>query len=202
MSVLTGVTLLGRISSCLADQPEPVVSILEKRHRHVVLQQWDLSCGAAALATILNYQHGDSVTERKIALAMMGREEYIANPTVVTYRQGFSLLDLKRFVDARGYAGTGLGQLTLEHLVEHAPIIVPISVYGYQHFVVFRGMDRDRVLLADPAFGNRTMSRSRFERNWLTSPGLGHIGFYVQRSDGLIPPDRLTPQASVRATPR
>ena len=37
------------------------------RHDNVVVQEWDLSCGAAALATILNYQYDDPVSEREIA---------------------------------------------------------------------------------------------------------------------------------------
>jgi predicted double-glycine peptidase len=200
--VSIGAALFGLSWPCLADQPEPVRSILELRHRNVVIQRWDLSCGAAALATILNFQHGDAVTEREIAIEMMGRDEYLANPAIVTYRKGFSLLDLKRFVDDRGYNGVGLGQLTLEHLLEYAPIIVPISAHGYQHFVVFRGVRGNRVLLADPAFGNRTMSLSRFQRNWLTFSDFGHIGFRVERTDGLIPPDRLALERADPAMPR
>jgi len=173
-----------------AQEPRVVRSLLEQRHHNVVIQRWDLSCGAAALATILNFQHGDSVSEREIAVGMMSRDEYLANPEIVTFRQGFSLLDLQRFVAARGYNGVGLGQLAIDDLVEHAPIIVPISSKGYQHFVIFRGLQDDRVLLADPAFGNRTVSRSRFESEWLVFPELGRIGFYVERSDGLAPPNR------------
>ncbi|MEJ2129986.1 MAG: C39 family peptidase [Woeseiaceae bacterium] len=171
----------------------PVRSLIEIRENNVVIQQWDLSCGAAALATILNYQHGDPVSERDIAIGMMGRDEYIENPAIVTYRQGFSLLDMKRFVDGRGYNGVGLGQLNFESLVEYAPIIVPISMHGYQHFVVFQGVQDGRVLLADPAFGNRKMSRTRFERLWLSFPEVGRVGFYVEHTDGLTHPNRLHP---------
>jgi predicted double-glycine peptidase len=46
---------------------QPVLSILEKRHHNVVLQQWELSCAAAALATVLRYQHGIPATERTVA---------------------------------------------------------------------------------------------------------------------------------------
>src|SRR5690625_4795435 len=76
----------------------PVKSLLEIRHQHVILQEWDLSCGAAALATLLNYQYGDQITEKKIAKSLMSREEYLKNPAIVRIREGFSLLDLKRFV--------------------------------------------------------------------------------------------------------
>ena len=177
-----------------AQDSRPVASLIEIRERNVVVQEWDLSCGAAALATILNYQHGDPVSEREIATGMMSRTEYLANPMLVRSRQGFSLLDLKRFVDRRGYNGIGLGQLTLEHLVVRAPMIVPINVYGYQHFVVFRGTLGNRVLLADPAFGNRTMVRSDFENAWIDFAEIGHVGFLVARKDGLIPPNRLEPK--------
>jgi predicted double-glycine peptidase len=176
-----GVAAMSASVSPAAQEPRAVRSLLEQRQHDVVIQRWDLSCGAAALATILNFQHGDAVSEREIAIGMMSREEYLANPELVTFRQGFSLLDLQRFVDARGFTGVGLGQLMLDDLVEHAPIIVPISSKGYQHFVVFRGLRGDRVLLADPAFGNRTVSRSRFESEWLVFPELGRIGFYVER---------------------
>lgn len=192
---LAGLWLAGFSGHCLAQSTAPVQSLLEIRQDKVVVQQWDLSCGAAALATILNYQHGDPVSERDIAIGMMGREEYIRNPALVNYRQGFSLLDLKRFVDQRGYNGVGLGQLDFGDLVDHAPIIVPIATHGYQHFVVFRGVLKGRVLLADPAFGNRTLTRDRFEKAWRPLPEIGRVGFYVERSDDLIPPNQLQPDA-------
>jgi hypothetical protein len=174
----------------------PVRSLLEMRRDHTVIQEWDLSCGAAALATILTYQHDDPVPEREIAKALMGREEYLAHPTLVRIRQGFSLLDLKRYVDQRGYEGVGFGRLTLEDLIERAPIMVPVNFTGYNHFVIFRGVLGDRVLLADPAWGNRTMSKRKFENAWLTYPEIGKVGFVVQRRDGATPPNQLAPHAS------
>ena len=190
-----GLVLSSWSPACAEQATAPIQSLIEIRHRNVVVQQWDLSCGAAALATILNFQHGDPVSERDIAVGMMGREEYLENPAIVNYRQGFSLLDLKKFVDQRGYNGVGLGNLGFDNLVEHAPIIVPIATHGYQHFVVFRGVLEGRVLLADPAFGNRTLNRARFEKAWLPLPEVGRVGFYVERTDNLIPPNRLQPAA-------
>ena len=189
---LSAVLLLSNYA--VAQDYRPVTSLAEIRGQNVVVQQWDLSCGAAALATILNYQHGDPVSEREIAAGLMSRTVYLENPMLVRLRQGFSLLDLKRFVDDRGYNGVGLGQLTLEHLLARAPMIVPINTHGYQHFVVFRGMLGNRVLLADPAFGNRTMLLSVFENAWINFNEIGHVGFIVKRRDGLIPPNQLEPK--------
>ena len=118
----------------------PVRSLLEMRHENVVIQTWDLSCGAAALATLLRYEFGDSVTEKEVAHGLMRRSEYIEHPEIVQVREGFSLLDLKHYVQARGYKGIGLGKLELQDLIEHAPIMVPVDALGYNHFVVFRGV--------------------------------------------------------------
>ena len=179
-----------------ADDPAPPVrSLLEVRHRNVVLQQWDLSCAAAALATILRYQHGEPVTERSVALGLIDREEYIANPGLVRLRQGFSLLDLKRFADGLGYRGIGLGQLEFPDLLERAPIIVPVDLQGYPHFVVFRGATPNTVLLADPAFGNVTMSIVKFMNGWIDYRDIGRVGFIVTESGTPAPPGRLSARA-------
>ncbi|MCB9966237.1 MAG: peptidase C39 [Geminicoccaceae bacterium] len=172
---------------------QSVRSVGELRRHQVVIQEFDISCAAAALATLLTYQHGDPVTEREIALGLIDRPEYIENPALIRLRQGFSLLDLKRFVDGRGYEGIGFGQLTYDDLFERAPIIVPLDLHGFRHFVIFRGELGGSVLLADPAYGNRTMSRERFERAWIDFPRIGRVGFVVERRDGLIPPNRLEP---------
>lgn len=185
----------GTVAAVLAASPEtemPVQSLIEKRQRNVVLQQWELSCAAAALATILRYQYDVPVTERSVALGLIAREEYIENPGLVRLRQGFSLLDMKRFVDKLGYEGSGLGQLTLPDLINQAPIIVPVKLKGYPHFVVFRGATARSVLLADPAFGNVTMSIDRFINGWIKYKDFGRVGFIVMKSGKLSPPGRLS----------
>lgn len=177
--------------SLAAGLTAPVESLLEKRQHNVVLQQWELSCAAAALATVLRYQHGLPVSERSVALGLINRPEYIANPNLVRFRQGFSLLDMKRLTDHMDYMGIGLGQLTFEDLLQRAPVIVPINTQGYPHFVVFRGATSNRVLLADPAFGNVTLSVSKFLDGWIKYSEIGHVGFIVTQMGDVSPPGRL-----------
>lgn len=175
---------------------EPVRSLSEIRHHNVVLQQWDLSCAAAAVATILRYQHGIAVTERSVALGLIDRQEYITNPDLVRLRQGFSLLDLKRYVDSLGYQGVGLGQLAFADLLTRAPIIVPVNLQGYPHFVIFRGATEQKVLLADPAFGNVTMSIDNFNNGWIKYKDIGRVGFIVTTTGKPSPPGQLSARAS------
>ncbi len=173
----------------------PVRSLLEMRRENVIVQDYDLSCGAAALATLLTYQHGDPVSEQEVTRGLVQREEYLARPELLRIRQGFSLLDLKRYVERRGYEGIGYGQLELADLIERAPIMVPVNFNGYNHFVIFRGVVGDRVLLADPAYGNRTMPIEAFEDALLEYPKFGKVGFVVaRRDDGPAPPNRLAPE--------
>jgi predicted double-glycine peptidase len=184
------------VSSLFAAEAQSGVrSLLEQRHQNVVLQQWELSCAAAALATILRYQYGVPVTERSVALGLINRPEYIANPDLVRLRQGFSLLDMKRYVDRLGYQGVGLGKLSLADLIQRAPIIVPVNLLGYPHFVVFRGATENEVLLADPAFGNVALSITKFMAGWIKYRDLDQVGFVVKKAGALSPPGQLSGKA-------
>jgi uncharacterized protein len=139
-----------------------VRSLAEIRHAGVVMQQWDLSCGAAALATLLTFDLGDPVSERRVAAAMLRR----AGAARVQGRGGFSLLDMQEFAEARGYQADGFGEMTLDDLSSRLPAIVPVDFHGYEHFVVVRQLRDGQVLLADPAYGQRTLAVPAFDRAW------------------------------------
>ncbi|GGF19991.1 hypothetical protein GCM10011611_27490 [Aliidongia dinghuensis] len=196
-----GLSLLAGTAAAQEIGQGPVRSVLEMRQQSAVVQKFDLSCGAAALATILRYQFGDPVTEREVAAGLIRRKEYIEHPELVRAREGFSLLDMKRYVDGRGYRGIGYGGLDFSDLVTMAPVIVPISPIGYNHFVVFRGTLGDKVLLADPAFGNRTMPVEKFQRVWIDFPKIGHVGFVVTIAGMPFPPGELAPHAEEYIAP-
>jgi hypothetical protein len=171
-SIALAATLALGLNDVLGQAHPPVRSLLETRQANVVIQEWDTSCGAAALATLLKYQHGLNAAEKEIAEAMLRRGDSLK----VKVRGGFSLLDLKRYADAQGLEGVGYMNLDLDGLIDRAPAVVPITTRGYPHFVVVRGKADGKVLIADPAFGNRTMDGESFERSWQ-----GNIGF-VERT--------------------
>src|SRR5690348_16067810 len=85
----------------------------------VVRQQWDFSCGAAALATILTFQLNDTVTEADVIRGLLD------GTTLERVRQrgGFSLLELKQYAERRGYGAAGYGDLTLADLTTLGPSI-------------------------------------------------------------------------------
>jgi predicted double-glycine peptidase len=151
----------------------PVRSLQEIRHAGVIMQKWDTSCGAAALATVLTYSLDHPVSERDVIKSMLR----MAEPLKVKHRGGFSLLDMKRFVESRGFNGVGIRNMSLDQLLRYKDPIVPISQHGNPHFVVVRGLNAGgRLDIADPAFGNRVLSPAAFEEIWS-----GGIGFVVTR---------------------
>jgi predicted double-glycine peptidase len=179
------------LQSVAVAAPRVVTSLLEMRQQHVIVQKYDLSCGAAALATLLRFQHGEQVTEREVATGLMRRSEYIDDPGLIRRREGFSLLDLKRYAQSRGYDGLGFGNLGLDDLTHYAPLMVPVNLHGYNHFVIFRGNVDHRAVLADPAWGNRSMPVDEFLQAWIDFPQLGRIGFLIRRRDGQQAADNL-----------
>jgi predicted double-glycine peptidase len=165
--------------------PGTVRSLLEIRHENVVVQQWDMSCGAAALATVLTYQLGDRVAEKQVAQGMLRRTD----PMRVRHRGGFSLLDMKRYAESRGFKAEGYSGLELEDLRQLAPLIVPVKLQGYDHFVIFRGAVGTVAVLADPAFGNRKLPLEEFKRVWN-----GNLGFVVRSPEQSLPANRMRPR--------
>jgi len=146
----------------------PVRSLLEVRQHRIVMQQWDNSCGAAALATVLTYHKGFPVTERQVAQGLLGETD----PNRVRHRGGFSLLDMKRYAASIGFRSDAYARMTLEDLSAKLPAIVPVRARGYDHFVVVQRIENFNVHIADPGFGHYTLSASRFAAAW---PGIGFV---------------------------
>jgi len=135
-----------------------VVSLYERRFRSTIKQQYDYSCGSAALASLLTYHFRHPVSEQEVFRAMYetGDQEKIR-------REGFSLLDMKRYLEANGYLADGY-KLPLAELAKFGvPAISLVSDKGYRHFVVIKGIRGDRVLVGDPSMGTRTLTTEQFE---------------------------------------
>jgi len=161
----------------------PMQSFKDLRDRHVVKQAFDYSCGAAALATLLTYGLGDPVSEREVVveiLKTLGDDE-----EALRRKEGFSLLDMQRIAQQRGYKAQGfrIAPEFLERL--QGPVIVFIRPRDYEHFAVLKGVEGDTAYLADPSRGNVREPLQAFLDMWLGEDGKGII-FVVEPEDGPI----------------
>jgi hypothetical protein len=139
----------------------PVTSLKEARFKTTVRQAYDFSCGSAATATLLTYQYGHPVSEADVFRAMFAKGD-----ARKIRRDGFSLLDMRRYLASQGFQADGF-QLPLDKLAEEGlPAIVLLNDKGYRHFVVVKGMRGERVLVGDPARGTRSIPREQFDRLW------------------------------------
>lgn len=139
----------------------PAASIKEIRFRSTLRQQFDFSCGSAALATLLTYHYDHAISEQQVFEHM-----YLRGDQAKIRKEGFSLLDMQRFLAARGFRADGFG-LPLQKLADAGlPAIVLIADKGYHHFVVIKGIEGARVLVGDPANGARAMPLGVFDALW------------------------------------
>ncbi len=137
-------------------------SAIDIEKSRIVKQKYDYSCGSAALATLLKYHVAEDIEETQIihGLLKYGDKEKIVE------RRAFSLLDMKKFVSALGYQGVGY-KAEIEDLdTLDMPCIIPIELYGYRHFTVFKDIYRNHVFLADPFQGNSSYTISEFKKLW------------------------------------
>jgi predicted double-glycine peptidase len=138
-----------------------VKSLADSRFRNVVKQKFDFSCGSAALATMLTYHYDQKVGEMDVLKAMIkgGDLEKI-------HKEGFSLLDMKNYLVSLGYQAEGFRE-SLDKLERVGiPAIVLINRHGYMHFVVVKGVTKDKVSVGDPTLGLRIYERDEFEKMW------------------------------------
>lgn len=139
----------------------PTTSIKEARFRTIYAQEYDFSCGSAALASLLTFHYGLKRSEKEVFEAMyeIGDQEQIE-------RRGFSLLDMKNYLAEQGLPSDGyridLAQLEKAGL----PAIALIDTDGYKHFVIVKGLDGDEVLVGDPSRGIRPLPLEEFQDIW------------------------------------
>lgn len=168
-----------------------VESMQERRFRNLVRQHTDYSCGAAALATILRYAYHLNTDETTVIEGMMG----VADPELVRQR-GFSLLDIKRYVESMGMRGRGyrIDEARLKNL--RVPGLVLMDVRGFRHFVVLKQVRDDVAEIGDPILGNRVVPLQEFIDAWPSRAVFVVVGSDFDRNTVLLQPSE---QPSARA---
>ncbi len=167
----------------------PIVSQKEDRFRATIRQQYDFSCGSAALSTLLTHHYDYPISEQTVFAEM-----FLRGDRARIQRQGFSLLDIKNFLEHHGFQANGY-EAPLDKLEgARIPAIVLLKENGYSHFVVVKGIRDGRVLIGDPASGTRAMTREGFESIWVN-----HILFVVNNKTEIA---KFNSDADWHAAPR
>lgn len=164
-----------------------VISMKERRYLNMVPQKTDFSCGAAALATIIKYAYGRDVSEEAVIDGLLQLSDHN-----LVRQKGFSLLDIKHYVEKLGMRGRGY-QIKLEQLhLARIPMIALLDMRGYKHFVVISKTVDNKVYIADPALGNRIVDINQFSKEW-NGLVFAVIGQGFERNSVLFsPPEPLT----------
>jgi predicted double-glycine peptidase len=138
-----------------------VVSYRDLPFKSVVRQQYDFSCGSAAVATLLRYHSGRDVDESSIFRSM-----YVIGNKGAIQKHGFSLADIKLYLQSQGLQSDGY-RLSLERFAQaRIPAIVVVRIGQYKHFVVIKGIENGQVLVGDPALGLRSYTVADFKKIW------------------------------------
>lgn len=126
------------------------------RDAEVVKQDFDYSCSAASLATLLNGFYGQSLTEESL-LKAMDKGDLKA-----------SFEDMQKVLPKFGFKAQGFAASYEQLSKLKAPVVVYLKHRKDDHFSVLRGINADTVWLADPSLGNRTCSKAQFLEMWQT----------------------------------
>ena len=138
-----------------------VTSFREAKFKTVYEQQYDYSCGSAALASLLTYHYDNEVSEQAVF-----KEMYEKGDRDKIQKKGFSLLDMKHYAASHGFRADGF-LIDLDKLVEvGVPAITLIKNKGYMHFVLIKGVTDKEVLVGDPSLGVKAMPRNQFQSMW------------------------------------
>lgn len=152
----------------------PVHSMTETKFLDVIRQQYDFSCGSAALASLLTYHYERPTSEQDVFKTM-----WLNGEQAKISQFGFSLLDMRNYLATRGLAADGFRVPLDKLVVAKVPAIVLLDTGGYKHFVIIKGLNETDVLVGDPALGTRTLPRAEFEAMW---NGI----LFVLRSEGKV----------------
>ncbi|CAM3884969.1 Peptidase C39 [Pseudomonas reidholzensis] len=140
---------------------KPIQSVRERKFADLVQQKTDFSCGAAALGTILRQAYWLDVDEHQIIEGMLAHADQDLVRT-----QGFSMLDMKRYVESLGMRARGY-KVAPESLNDvRIPVVVLMDIRGYKHFVVLQKVDKGWVYIGDPVLGHKRFKTEDFVKGW------------------------------------
>lgn len=113
----------------------------------VVRQEDEADCGACCLLSVIKYYNGF------IPL------EYVKVDTLTT-KEGTTFYNLKVTAEKYGFEVSGKKEFDLSKI--KLPAIAQIKINNFYHFVVIVKIDKDTIILMDPAIGKNKLKLSKF----------------------------------------
>jgi predicted double-glycine peptidase len=167
----------------------PVSSWSEMRNDGVVRQQFDFSCGAASMATVMRYFYNRDVGERGIVGDVLAAKGVNAGARELEASDfALSFADLSDYATTKGFKGIGMA-LDIDSLRKlTVPVIIYIKIRNFEHFTVFRGIGEEFVHLADPSFGNMKVKLEKFKEMFYQREDLKYPG----RILAIVPIDKAS----------
>jgi len=138
-----------------------VQSVRERKFSDIVEQKTDFSCGAAALATILRQAYWLDVDEEHVIKGML-----VNSDQGLVRTQGFSMLDMKRYVESIGMRARGYRIPPDKLEAVTIPVVVLMEIRGYKHFVVMQRAQKGWVYIGDPVLGHKRYTHDDFVKGW------------------------------------
>ena len=120
----------------------------------IVLQDGYKECGAASLLSIIHYYKGSISMARLVELTN-------------TNKEGTNFYQLKQAAEKLGFSVNGYKTNNYNTLQEiETPFIIQIIDKNYEHFCVVYTMKKNKVVVMDPAIGQREILIEEFKNIW------------------------------------
>ena len=120
----------------------------------IVLQDGYKECGAASLLSIIHYYKGSISMARLVELTN-------------TNKEGTNFYQLKQAAEKLGFNANGYKTNNYNTLQEiETPFIIQIIDKNYEHFCVVYTMKKNKVVVMDPAIGQREILIEEFKNIW------------------------------------
>lgn len=120
----------------------------------IVLQDGYKECGAASLLSIIHYYKGSISMARLVELTN-------------TNKEGTNFYQLKQAAEKLGFSVNGYKTNNYNTVQEiETPFIIQIIDKNYEHFCVVYTMKKNKVIVMDPAIGQREILIEEFKNIW------------------------------------
>lgn len=120
----------------------------------IVLQDGYKECGAASLLSIIHYYKGSISMARLVELTN-------------TNKEGTNFYQLKQAAEKLGFNANGYKTNNYNTVQEiETPFIIQIIDKNYEHFCVVYTMKKNKVVVMDPAIGQREILIEEFKNIW------------------------------------